>query len=162
MLWLYWLPRECGSVQERDHLGSQTIARRGDVGDRSQVVVVGRVIARDRAIGIGQTGKAQLANRRGDLLIDLSQVYVLVAVRNQIGRDKFHQHATIADVIVRQSQQRQDGRPHIGVIGEYAVVSARARHPRAGHAEPGGRDVRLNVAMVPGKRRTRRRRNEHA
>src|SRR3984893_18295299 len=45
-------------------------------------------------------------------------------------------------------------RSYVGMIGEYVVISAHARDPGADHTEPGSGDIRLDVAMVPGKSRS--------
>ena len=63
-------------------------------------------------------------------------------------------------VVVPEAEQRQHRRPVVGVVGPHAVVVTEVLDPRADIAGPCGRDLVLDVAVVPGEARVRPRRNE--
>ena len=70
--------------------------------------------------------------------------------------------APVMNIVVLQSDQAQDGRAHIGVIGPGLPVDSAIFDTLANVTDPGGRDLALNIAVVPGEALTAPRRDERA
>ena len=59
------------------------------------------------------------------------------------------QHATVVEIVVRQTEQRQHRRPDVGVVGPGRRIDAIDRDTWAGQADPRGRDLGLDAPVAP-------------
>src|SRR4029078_3352124 len=95
----------------------------------------------------------ELAEWSIELLIYLSQLPQGLAVRPQRlryrpGMELLEEHTAIVVIRFLETNQGKHGRSGVRVIRPHIVVTAVA-HTRSDHAKPGGRDLRLDAAVVP-------------
>src|SRR6266446_1625583 len=102
-------------------------------------------------------GNSQRPQGRVDLLEDLGQRNEIAALLYggwlRPAREFFGEGASFMLVVVLQAHERHRRGTDVGVIRPGHAVQASLIDPRPRHSEPDGGDLRLLVAVVPGKSR---------
>src|SRR4029077_10088661 len=106
--------------------------------------------------GSSQRGPAKLPHWRVQLLVGLSkkserQRIPADATRQRPAAHDFGQDTAIVRVVIKQSGQRKNRGPDVGVIGPGFPVDSLPSHSGADHAKPRRGDLLLHVAVIPGK-----------
>src|SRR6266851_2182511 len=100
-------------------------------------------------------GNSQRPQGSVDLLEDLGQRHEVAALLNGGGLGPaskfFGERAPFMLVVVLQAQQCEHRRPNVGVVGPSHAVHPCLIDSGADHTQPDGGDLRLLVAVVPGK-----------
>src|SRR4029077_15516588 len=100
-----------------------------------------------------QRGEAELSDRGAELLVSLRHSDVTVRLprrgRSCPAAEVFGQCAAVVAVVVLKAEKDHERRPDIGVIRPRRAVDPDLVDARADHPEPGGDDLRLDVAVAP-------------
>src|SRR5436305_1417135 len=162
--------RDDAALERRLDLHSECVALRGQALDLpfDRVVrAVTRVVARERVCRRLQRVHRKSAEGRVQLLVRVGQLVEAGEVHlhrrwNRVPREVTVEQPPVMAVVVLQADQGQHRRAEIGVIRPGLVGSRALVDSRSDHADPGGGDLVLDVAMVPGEALARPRRDERA